>query len=523
LLVRAQSVAHELAVRAALGASRARLMGRFFAEAGVLAAAGAVVGVGIAFAATALLVRNGPANFPRLASVHVDAVTIAFTLLVALLVTAACGVLPALRIESAGLTTFLREGGRSATGGRTRHRAQRALIVAQVALALVLLAGSGLLARTVQRLNAVRPGFDPGSTLSFTLSLPAAQYPHAGDIGRFYEEALNRIAALPGVADVGVVSKLPLSGPDPLAPVTVEHVPVAPNTLPPVFPFPMASAGYFRAMHIALVTGRLFTEPSNPNGANDALVSRAFAEHYWHDSTGRAAIGQRIKVFTNRWSTIVGVVESVRDTSLEAAPIGEVYAPFSVVSSSVPDSLAPFTPRVESIVLRTQADPSSLAPSVRREIRAIDASVPVYSLEPLTAVVDRATARTRFVLMTLGAAAAIALVVGAVGLYGVIAYVVTLRTRELGLRLALGAAPSGVLGLVLREGVVLGVVGVAAGLVAFAGIARFLRGLLFGVGPTDPLTLAVVACTLLAVAGLASVVPAWRASRINPLEALKAE
>ena len=523
LLVRAQGVAHELAVRAALGASRARLMGRFFAEAGVLSTAGAVVGVGLAFTATRLLVRNGPANFPRLASVRLDAVTIAFTILVALLVTVACGVLPALRLESESLTTFLREGGRSATGGRARHRAQRALIVVQVGLAVVLLSGSGLLARTVQRLGAVRPGFDPASTLAFTLSLPAAQYPHVGDAGRFYEEALTRIAALPGVADVGLVSKLPLSGPDPLGAVTVEHAPLAPNTLPPVFPFPMASAGYFRAMHIALLAGRLFTEPTDPNGATDAVVSRAFAEHYWHDSTGRAAIGQRIKVFSTRWSTIVGVVESVRDTSLESAPIGEVYLPFSLVGSSVPDSLAPFTPRVESIVLRTRGDASSLAASVRREIRAIDPSVPVYDLEPLTAVVDRATARTRFVLMTLGAAAAIALLVGAVGLYGVIAYVVTLRTRELGLRLALGAAPRCVLGLVLREGVMLGVVGVVAGLAAFAAIARFLRGLLFGVGPSDPVTLAVVACTLVAVAALASAIPAWRASRIDPLEALRAE
>jgi len=217
------------------------------------------------------------------------------------------------------------------------------------------------------------------------------------------------------------------------------------------------------------------------------------------------------------------VVESVRDTSLEAAPIGEVYSPLSLASIGTPDSLAPFTPRVATIVLRTRGEPASLAASVRGAIRAIDASVPVYDLEPISAVVDRAMARTRFVLMTLAAAAAIALVVGAVGLYGVIAYVVSLRTRELGLRLALGAERRGVLGLVLREGMVLAAAGVIVGMAVFASIARFIRGLLFGVGPADLITLVVVAGTLLAVACVASAVPAWRASHIDPLEALRAD
>jgi len=523
LLVRAQARAHELAVRAALGASRGRLVSRFFGEAAVLAAAGAAIGVAFAFGATGLLVRYAPSNFPRLSSVHVDVATIAFTMLIAVLATLACGAVPALRFEVSALGAFLREGGRSATGGRATHRAQRALIVVQVALAVVLLAGSGLLARTVERLNAVKPGFDPSGTLAFTMSLPQVQYSHAGSASRFYDETIKRLAALPGVSDAGIVSHLPLSGESPLAPVFVEHAPPPPNTLPPVYPFTMASAGYFRTMRIPLLAGRVFTDPQDPSDANAVIVSRAFAEKYWHDSTGRAAVGQRVRVLANRWSPIIGVVESVRDTSLEAAPIGQTYLPLSIVSSDVPDSAAPFTPRVASIVLRTHGEPVALGMSVRRVLHSMDANVPVYDLEPVTDALERATARTRFVLMVLGAAAVITLVLGAVGLYGVIAYIVTLRTREIGLRLALGAAPSGVLGSVLRDGMILAVIGVAVGLVAFASVARFLAGFLYGVWPTDPLTLTTVAVTLLVVAGVASGVPAWRASRIDPLEALRSD
>ena len=523
LLVRAQGRAHEHAVRAALGASRGRLLGRFFGEAGLLAAAGAALGVGFAVLATSLLVRYGPSDFPRLSSIHIDLLTIAFTIGVAAFVALACAALPALRFEAVDVSALLREGGRSATGGRARHRAQRVLIVVQVALAVVLLAGSGLLARTVQRLSEVQPGFDPSGTLAFTVSLPQVQYPHAADVNRFYAEALTKLSGLPGVSAAGIVSKLPLVGGEPLGPVQVEHVPVPANTLPPVFPFPVASGGYFGAMHIALLAGRLFTDASDPNSASEAIVSRAFAERYWHDPSGRAAIGQRVKIVSNRWSTIVGVVESVRDTSLEAAPIAQLYLPLTVPSAAVPDSLAPVAPRMASIVLRTPGDPSALGAAVRRVLRGMDPTVAVYDLEPLTNVLARATARTRFVLMVLAAAAAITLVLGAIGLYGVIAYVVTLRTRELGLRLALGATPRRVLALVLRQGMVLALTGVIAGLAVFAELARFLRGFLFGVGPADPLTLSVVAAALLVIAGVASVVPAVRASRINPLTALSAE
>jgi predicted permease len=342
-------------------------------------------------------------------------------------------------------------------------------------------------------------------------------------VSRFYDDLLIRLSALPGVTNAGITSQLPLSGPQALVPVFVEHAPPPPNTLPPVFPVTMTTAGYFRAMRITLVAGRLFGNPTDPTDANSIIVSRALAEAYWHDPTGRAAIGQRLRAISNRWSTIVGVVESVRDTSLVAEPAGQVYVPLSVGLPQTPDSLAPFTPSVASIALRTSGDPTAMGASVRAVVRSMDATVPVFSLEPLTNVVDRATARTRFVLIILTAAASITLLLGAIGLYGVVAYVVSLRTRELGLRLALGAEPRGVLGLVIRDGVTLAVVGVGAGLVAFAGVARFLNAFLFGVSAADPVTLSAVAATLLIVAGLASAVPAWRASRIDPLEALRAD
>jgi ABC-type antimicrobial peptide transport system permease subunit len=275
-------------------------------------------------------------------------------------------------------------------------------------------------------------------------------------------------------------------------------------------------------MRIALVSGRTFLDPNDPSGARDIVVSRAIADRYWPDPTGRAALGHRIR-FSEQvpWSTIVGVVESVRDTSLEAAPVGEMYFPLTVAAPQTPDSLAPFTARVMSAVVRVNGDPSALAPVVRATLRELDPSIPMYDVLPMTDILARASARTRFVLVALAAAAVITLLLGAVGLYGVIAYAVSLRTRELGLRLALGAQPSSVLALVLGEGLSLAVIGAVAGLATFMLLGRLLRGLLFQVAPTDPLTLAAVTAALFLAAGMATWIPARRAARIDPVEALR--
>jgi len=524
LLVRAQGRAREIAVRAAFGASQGRLLGLLVTEAVLLAIAGAVIGLALAELTTRLLLRTGVTSFPRWDEIGIDGASFAFTLGITVVVALICSVFPALRYRTMRFTAILREGGRTGTVGRERYRAQRTLIVVQVALALLLLAACGLLTRTVSQLSKIKPGFDPSHTLAFTLSLPPGQFPKLVSVPQFYLDAIDRIRTLPGVEAAGAVSKLPLQGGAPLAPVYVEKFPVPPGTLSQVFPFPAATAGYFKAMHIRLLAGRLIPEALPISAPPEVIVSRAFAERYWHDSTGQRALGERLKISFSEsvpWATIVGVVESVRDTSLVAPPIAEIYFPVRALDAAAPDSLQPFTSRVMTIVVRTGGDPLALVGAVRREIRAVNASVPIFDVEPMTAVLERVSAQTRFALFALGAAAAITLVLGALGLYGVIAYVVSLRTRELGLRMALGAEPATVLALVLRDGVTLAFIGIIAGLAAFTVVGRFLRGLLFGVAPSDPVTLIGVVLIVVLVAAIASWLPAWRASRIDPLETLR--
>jgi predicted permease len=526
LLVRAEGRTREIAVRSALGASRGRLLAHFAAEGGLLAIAGGVVGLGLAILMTQLLVHAGPTNFPRWTEIGVDGASLSFAAIVVLLTAVICILLPALQFSTVRVGPMLREGGRTGTAGRERHSAQRTLIVVQVALALLILAGSGLLARTVWRLQRVRPGFDPSHTLAFALTVPPAQYPHFYAVANFYKEVIDRLRTLPGVVDVGITEKLPLVGGEALGAVYVEKFPVTSGTLPAVFPFPVASPGYFRAMRIPLITGRLYPDEIPPDAPSEVVVSRAFAEHYWHDPSGESALGQRVRISTSEnapWSTIVGVVESVRDTSLGSAPVGEVYIPLRTTAPDVADSLAWHTPRVATVVIRSDGDPLALTSAARRAIGDVDASIPIYDVQSMTDVLARATARTRFALLALAVAAAITLVLGAIGLYGVIAYVVSLRTRELGLRIALGADPTSVLALVLRDGFGLALIGIVAGLATFLALGRFLRTLLVGVTPADPVTLVGVTATILVVCALASWIPARRAARIDPLEALRAD
>jgi predicted permease len=519
ILVRVDGRQRELAVREALGAGRARVMVHFLAESVVLAGLGAAIGLAIAWVAVRALVAASPAGIPRLAELGIDPATVAFTIVVAAIVALGCTAIPVLRIGHADLSKSLREGGRSGTAGRVRHRVRGALVAAQMAIALVVLAGSGLLVRTFQHLNSIEPGFNPEHVATYWISLPAAKYPNDSDKVRFYSQLTDRVAKLPGVKVVGLTSRVPLDtkGAD-WDPYYPENDPSFANKLPPLEEFTTVNGDYFRALEIPLIAGRTF-DRLDAQRSYEAMISRRVAEVFYHDSTGASAVGKRFRSLpTGPWYTVIGVVGDARDSSLAAPPSPTVYFP------EVPDSAANGqTARTMALVVRTAGEPLAVTSGVRAVARELDPTLPIFDIAPMTTVFAASMAQLRFIMLILGAAAAVTLVLGAIGLYGVMAYVVTLRTRELGVRVALGAQPGAVAAMMTRQGLVLAGAGLAAGLVLFALVARFLRSLLFGVAPGDPVALGAASVILLVIAALATWIPARRASRVDPADALRAE
>ncbi|HEU4631609.1 MAG TPA: ABC transporter permease [Gemmatimonadaceae bacterium] len=521
-LVRAEGRQHELAMRRALGASRGALLADLLPEALLLAGAGGALGLALAVAGGQVLRSlHGTVDIPRLAEVGVDAtvlaVAIAATALAALVVSA----IPALRAGTTELSATLMEGGRSATAGRRRHRARQALVVAQVALALVLVAGAGLMARSFAKLRAVRPGFDAAHALTVRVALPAARYADSASAARFFVRALDAIAALPGVEAAGVVSKLPL---DPEArrdtALFVEDRPLEPGQLPGIHQVAYASPDYFRALGIPLLEGRVFDRPDPTRAPHEVIVSRVVAERYW---AGGHAVGRRVRLAPRgEWYTVVGVAGDVRGTGLEEPPDETLYLPL-VTAPGDAGSTARWAPREVAVVVRGAAGPPTVGASVARVIRALDPAVPVYRAAPMSEVVARAGARTSLTLLLLGVASIVALALGAVGIYGVISYVVSLRTREIAVRLALGARPGEVHRMVSRQAMTTAAVGVGVGLAGALATTRSLGALLFGIAPTDPATLGAAALLLLAVAAAASWLPARRAAAMDPAQALRAE
>jgi putative ABC transport system permease protein len=522
MLVRADARQRELAVREALGAGGARIMSYFFAEAAILAGVAGVLGVLAAWASVRALVAAGPIEIPRLAEVHVDPTTIVFAILVSAFIAFVCSVIPALRIGRAKLSLALREGGRAGTAGKVQQRVRGGLVAAQIALALVVLAGSGLLVRTFQRLTAIKPGYDASSVSTMWVSLRGGRY-EGNDtlVMHFFSDITQRVAALPGVTAVGVTSHLPLmdNGQD-IEPFFHEGETLAGGKIPPLEMHITVDSGYFRAMRIPLIAGRNFIGLES-QAEYEAIINRASAIEYFHDSTGVAAIGKRFTPLpSGPLYTIIGVVGETRDTSLAAPP--ERIAYFAEHVGNAKDIEDQFQHTL-AIVTRTASDPATIAPAVQRAIHELDPSLPVFQVRTMAEVVKASTARLSFIILILGAAAAVTLLLGAVGLYGVMAYVVTLRTKELGVRIALGAQPRAVAAMMTKQGLVLTSIGVVAGLALFTVAARFLRAFLFDTAPTDPVALSGAAIVLLAVAILASVVPAMRAARVDPVEALRAE
>jgi predicted permease len=465
-------------------------------------------------------VSAGPAQIPRLAEVSVDWAAVLFMLGVSGLVAVICSAIPALRIGRAHLSNALREGGRSGTAGKMQHRVRGALVAAQIAIALVVLAGSGLLLRSFQRLRAVQPGFNPENVATLWLSLPAARYKNDSAFTRFYAQLDNRIAELPGVRAAGLTSRLPLTNTgmnqNPLYPEDdASYV----NKIPPLQVYTTTDGDYFRAMGIPLIAGRTFDRLDAQRGG-EAMISQKTAVQFWKDSTGQRALGKRFRSLPGGpLYTIVGVVGNTRDTSLAVPPSQVVYFPQSVEQ----DSMYSQARRTMAVVVRTTSDPAAITSAIQRVVRELDPSLPTFDVKPMTTVFSASMAKLSFTMLILGAAAAVTLLLGAIGLYGVMAYAVTLRTRELGVRLALGAQPRAVAAMMTKQGMALTAAGITGGLLLFVLVARFLRSFLFGVAPSDPLTLAGASLMLIAIAALASWVPARRASRVDPAEALRAE
>ena len=433
---------------------------------------------------------------------------------------------------------MLAQTGRSATSGRGRIRARNALVVVQVALALLLLTGAGLMARSFAHLRSVHPGFDAPATLTFRVALPSRDYAQPGTAARFLVSAVDGIAALPGVSAVGVVTKLPLDAEARRdSALWVEDRPLPAGGMPNIHQVAFATPDYFRALGIPLIQGRAFEPPDPSRMRREVIVSRALAARYWTD--GRA-VGRRVRMApTGPWYTVVGVTGDVRGTGLDQPPDEMVYLPIVVAlgdpaGAAAGDDAAAgalWTPREVAVVVRSVVpgvlpDAGAVAPLAARAeavVRALDAAIPVYRVRAMTDIVAEATSRTTFTLLLLGAASAVALALGAVGIYGVISYVVSLRTREIAIRLALGARPTDVRRMISRQALATTALGIVLGVAGAAALTRVLSALLFGVSPTDPVALGGAAVLLLVVAVAASWLPAHRAARVAPARALRAE
>lgn len=517
-LVRFAARQRELAVRQALGASVPRLARYYVAEIALVALAACVVSIVAAQGIVRVLVARSSADIPRLSDVAIDGASVLFALAVTAFAVVAAVVVPVMRMRRPALLRIPTARGGTASHGEARLRS--ALVAAQIALALVVLAGSGLLVRSFERLRSVRLGFRPDGVATMWVSLPATRYPSDSEVVRFYSRLVDAAKALPGVTDAGVSTMLPLVArgvnENPLFPEGAANFD---TKLPPLQLFSTVGGNYFQALRIPLLAGKFFDE-FGVQRDGDAIVSRRAAEMFWNDSTGRSAVGKRFRRLpAGPFYTVIGVVGDVHDTSLVRPSSPAVYFP----EAAARDSSMPPAKQTMALAVRTQGDPASLTPGLLAIVRDIDPRLPAFDMQSLPTAVGVATARLRFTIAVLGGAAIVTLLLGAIGLYGVIAYVVSLRRREIGIRIALGATPRAVFAATTGEAISLAGVGVIAGIVLFILAARFVRTLLFGVAAWDPLTIAGASLVLLATALLASWVPARRAADIDPAETLRAE
>ena len=517
LLVRGDARLREMALRTAVGAGPSRLVRQLFTESLLLAMGGAVIGLAVASAGLRTLIALDPTSLPPLAPVALDGTVVAFALLLGVLTTLLFGLLPALRTLRLNLVDALREGSQQATLGGGRQRLRSALVVAEVALAVILIVGAGLMLRSLSALGRIDLGFNPDRVLTMRLSVPAARYDTPEKVVSFYRELLARVRGLPGVDSAGVVRVLPLATTIGDYGLDIEGYEERPGANAKG-DWQIVSDGAFEAMGTRLVRGRWFTAADTSESQPIAVINETLARQYFRDGS---AVGGRLRVgsMKNPWATVVGIVADERHNGVTGLVKEKFYIPHSQWHVATGGNLV----RNAFIVVRSAGDPMRLAGPIRAEIRSLDNSVPVANVRLMRDVVAASLATPRLTGFLLGTFAVMALLLAAVGLYGVLAYVVARRTHEIGIRLAIGADRGQVVGMVLRQGLTLAAVGLAVGFVCALGLTRLMGSVLYEVTPGDPWTYAAVGAALLAVSVAASAIPALRAARVNPLEALRAE
>ncbi|HEY3835941.1 MAG TPA: ABC transporter permease [Bryobacteraceae bacterium] len=521
LLVRAEGRQQELAVRAALGAGWARIARELLLESLLLGMIGGMVGLALAYGALRLLVAMGPATLPRLQEITIDPLVLAFALTVSLFSGLLFGVIPVLKYAGPHVIEALRGGGRAMSHGRERRRARDVLVVIQVGLALVLLIGSGLMIRTFQALRSVQPGFsNPEQIQMLRISIPSAHVKDPARVMKMQQQMMERLAAIPGVTSVGFSNSGPLEGFNPGDVLYAEDKSYGVGQIPPIRRFRFIAPGFLETTGTPMIVGHGFEWADLWEKRNVALVSENMAREMW--GSPRAALGKRVREGPKEvWREIVGVVGDVHDDGMQEKAPAMVYFP-AMVGPFWEDDVR--VQRSGTFVIRTnRAGTESLLGEARRSIWQVDNSLPVYQVRTLKEVYDRSLARTEFTLVMLGIAGAMALLLGMVGIYGVIAYAVLQRTREIGIRMALGAEPVSLRTMFVRQGLVLAGIGVVAGLMASTGVTRLMKSLLFGIPAMDPTTYAAVAAMLISIAAFASYLPARRATQVDPVETLRAE
>jgi predicted permease len=523
LLVRVEGRRQELAIRAALGAGWGRIAAQLLFESVILGLLGSVLGLALAYGALRVLVAMAPTGIPRIHEIGIDVPVLLFTLAIALFSSLLFGAIPVFKYAGAHLNTGLREGGRALSQSRQQHRARNVLVVVQVALALVLLIGSGLMIRTFRALMHTPPGFvGPDAVQTFRFYIPDTEIPdsQAERVIRAEQEIQNKLAAIPGVSSVSFSSAIPMDGYNSNDPVFAEDRTYAEGELPPIRRFKFVSPGFLATIGAPLVAGRDISWEDTYQRIPVALISENLAKEYWHDA--RNALGKRIRVgSTDDWREIVGVVANIYDNGVDSPAPTSVYWP--VIMSHFEGQKENLRRGTAFVIRSPRAGSEAFLNELRQTVWSVDPNVPLANVHTLGYFYTRSMARTSFTLVMLGVAGGMALLLGIVGIYGVIAYSVSQRTREIGIRMALGAQQQTLTGMFVRQGLLLTGIGVVCGLVAAFASMRLMSSLLFKVSAVDPITYGAMTLGVVGVAYLACYLPSRRAATVDPVEALRAE